>query len=169
MSLKRIEKVIENDEIKEVSRIAEKVWHSTYDNLLPKGQPEYMIEKFQSEKAITSQMSDEGYEYYLIYFDNTACGFFALVPEREAKTEMLISKIYIDNDFAGKGLARFAFDFIIENARQRGFEKLWLTVNINNTHAISVYEHIGFEKVRAVKTDIGNGYIMDDFILEMKM
>jgi diamine N-acetyltransferase len=41
-----------------------------------------------------------------------------------------------------------------------------LTVNKNNTGAISVYEKIGFRNVGSLVQDIGSGFVMDDYAME---
>ena len=38
-------------------------------------------------------------------------------------------------------------------------------VNKQNAHAIAAYEKYGFAKREAVRVDIGNGFVMDDFIM----
>jgi ribosomal protein S18 acetylase RimI-like enzyme len=55
--------------------------------------------------------------------------------------------------------------FIIEQARKAGLFSIVLNVNKNN-NAILAYEKMGFKKIREEKIDIGNGYIMDDFVYE---
>ena len=52
-----------------------------------------------------------------------------------------------------------------DETRKEGLSKIRLTVNKGNTHAVQVYEHYGFRTVEKVKTDIGSGYVMDDFIM----
>lgn len=48
-------------------------------------------------------------------------------------------------------------------------KKIYLTVNKTNIKAIRVYERFGFEKTDQVVFDIGNGYVMDDYIYEVKV
>ena len=43
---------------------------------------------------------------------------------------------------------------------------LYLTVNRENAGSIAAYLAMGFRKVREQVTDIGEGYVMDDFIME---
>ena len=52
-----------------------------------------------------------------------------------------------------------------EETRKEGLSRIRLTVNKHNTHAKEVYEHLGYETVESVKTDIGSGYYMDDFVM----
>ncbi len=39
-------------------------------------------------------------------------------------------------------------------------------MNKGNHSSIAVYEHLGFIKVSDVVTDIGEGYVMDDHIMD---
>ena len=41
-----------------------------------------------------------------------------------------------------------------------------LTVNKYNTDSIKAYEKMGFEKIDSVVMDIGNGYVMDDYVMK---
>ena len=51
----------------------------------------------------------------------------------------------------------------------RGFEAMYLTVNKYNELGIRAYEGTGFETIDSVETDIGGGFIMDDYIMELKL
>jgi ribosomal protein S18 acetylase RimI-like enzyme len=61
------------------------------------------------------------------------------------------------------------FQKFVEIAKMRNLKKIWLTCNRNNTNSIAIYEHLGFKKVREEVTDIGNGFVMDDFIFEYEV
>ena len=60
-------------------------------------------------------------------------------------------------------------DFAAILARERGLDALYLTVNKHNEMAIRAYKAKGFEVIDAVETDIGDGYIMADYIMEKKL
>ena len=48
----------------------------------------------------------------------------------------------------------------------RNLDAMYLTVNKHNDIAIRAYEAKGFETIEAAETDIGEGFIMDDYIME---
>ena len=48
-------------------------------------------------------------------------------------------------------------------------EAMYLTVNKHNDLGIRAYLGKGFETIDAVETDIGNGFVMDDFIMEKRV
>ena len=79
-----------------------------------------------------------------------------------------ISKIYLFPEARGHGYARRAIEFYEDLCFARGFEAMYLTVNKYNDLGIRAYEGTGFETIDSVETDIGEGYIMDDYIMELR-
>lgn len=153
------------EQIEALCRIAERVWHLTYDSLVPEGQVEYMIEKFQSPHAIKEQMTSLNYRYYMMMCDGQNAGFIGFSPRYEGREELFLSKLYLLPEFRGQGAVKAAFALAEAEARREGLSKIRLTVNKGNSHAVDVYEHYGFRTVEKVETDIGSGFVMDDFIM----
>lgn len=88
----------------------------------------------------------------------------------EADTNrFFISKIYLLKEHRGRGLCSATIRFYENLARRRGLDALYLTVNKGNEQAIRAYKGLGFETIDAVETDIGEGFIMDDYIMEKKL
>ena len=115
-------------------------------------------ERFQSAEAIARQIAKEGCEYYLA----PGAGYFALAPDREAG-RVLLSKIYVREDRRGTGLGRAMAERAEARCAELGCRELWLTVNKHNTGSIAFYERMGFRKTGALVTDIGHGFVMDDW------
>ena len=86
-----------------------------------------------------------------------------------SKKMVFLSKIYILADSRGKGYADILFGCVEEYAKTKGEKIIQLTVNRNNSNAISVYEHHGFKKVAEQDKDIGCGYVMNDFVMELEL
>ena len=150
----------EKDKIKDLSLFASNIVKEYFDPIIGSAQNDYMIEKFQSVKSVTSQLS-EGYDYYFVLDNfNERVGFIAFYPKGEC---MYLSKFYLSKDNRGKGYAKAMLDFIIDEARRFGLRGVTLNVNKNNP-VINVYEHMGFIKIKEEKNDIGNGFYMDDFV-----
>lgn len=147
-----------------IAEIAEPIWHETYEPIIGNDAVCYMVEKFQSVSAINRQLAEEGYEYYLMYSGDSAVGFIGAVPNMNGK--LFLSKLYVSRDYRGMGVPRAAFEFLAQLGRGYGLDKIYLTVNKKNAHAIEVYEHFGFYRIDSVVTDIGCGYVMDDYILQ---
>lgn len=156
--------VITDEQIEITAALAKKIWNQHYVAIIGQDQVDYMVDKFQSEAAFAKQI-DEGYLYFLIQHEENFCGYLALVVD-EAAEKLMISKIYVDADFRGLGLGKQLMDFAIERGKEKHLKTLWLTVNKYNTNSIEWYKHLGFNVKEAIQIDIGNGFIMDDYLME---
>ena len=154
-----------DEKIKELAELASEIWNEHYIKILSQEQIDYMLEKFQSENALKSQIQ-KGYEYYLISSDDQTAGFVGFCPEKDF---LFLSKIYLKCDMRGNGLGRAGIEFVEKYAAQNGFSKIRLTVNKYNMTSIFVYNNLGFDKIDDVVTDIGNGFVMDDFVMEKSL
>ena len=79
---------------------------------------------------------------------------------------LFISKVYLKKEFRGRGYARKAFEFIENEAKNRGLKKTRLTVNRHNDDTIAIYKKLGMYIADEKAADIGNGFVMDDYIFE---
>ena len=77
--------------------------------------------------------------------------------------------MYLQAEERGKGFASQAIAFYERLCHERGLEAMYLTVNKHNDLGIRAYLGKGFETIDAVETDIGNGFVMDDFIMEKRV
>lgn len=145
--------------------VAEEIWRQHYTSIIGNAQVEYMLEKFLSPEALVEQINS-GYEYFVFSYEYTFAGF-AGIHEEEGK--LFLSKLYVHKDFRGKGIASYLFQKFIEICKMRNLNKIWLTCNRHNTGSLEVYKHWGFQTVREEATDIGNGYVMDDYIMEYEV
>jgi ribosomal protein S18 acetylase RimI-like enzyme len=118
-----------------------------------------MLDKFQSAQSIRQQIRREGYVYYLAFWAGTPAGYCGIQPGSTARS-VLVSKLYVDADYRKKGLAA-AFVRVIVS--EFDAEAIWLTVNKNNCGSIAAYRKLGFEITDSLVTDIGGGFVMDDY------
>ena len=145
-----------------LATVAEEIWNEYFPPIIGQKQVDYMLEKFLSPEALVEQINS-GYEYFVFSYEYTFAGF-AGIHEEDGK--LFLSKLYVHKDFRGMGIASYLFEKFIEICKMRNLNKIWLTCNRHNEHSLKVYEHRGFKTVREEVTDIGNGYVMDDYVLE---
>lgn len=158
--------VITAEEIAEVAQLATEIWHEYYVSIITIEQIDYMIGKYQTVPAITDQIHYMGYEYYLIHNDGTTVGYIS-VKQEEGK--LFLSKFYIGKEYRGRSFATQALAFLEKLCKERNLSHIWLTVNRDNESSIAVYEKKGFRIIREQIADIGNGFVMDDFIMEKEI
>jgi diamine N-acetyltransferase len=152
------EQIKSPEQIAALAVLAREIWMQHYPPIIGAAQVDYMLEKFQSVEAIARQIAAEGYEYYRA----AGAGYLALVPDW-AKKSVLLSKIYVREERRGTGLGRAMLEFAEARCAELGCGELWLTVNRRNAGSIAFYERMGFRKTNELVTDIGNGYVMDDW------
>lgn len=151
------------DQIGRLAEMASAIWHEYFPCILTEEQIDYMVDKFQSERAVTDQIENGGYRYFFITYWGNRIGYTALKPEQKT---LFISKVYLSVEYRGKGLGTLAVKEIFRLYSDEGFHSAYLTVNKLNAKAIKTYERNGFTKVREQKADIGNGFYMDDYVME---
>ena len=143
----------------QIETLANTIWKEHYVSIVSKQQIDYMLKKFQSVKAITNQIAS-GYEYFILNYNTTSVGYFAINKEPDT---LFLSKLYVLKEFRGNKIGKRAISFIEQKAKTYQLKNIRLTVNINNTNTIEAYKKLGFKNIRPLITDIGNGFIMDDF------
>jgi diamine N-acetyltransferase len=158
-----ITKVITKTEIKAVEKLAKEIWTEHYTTIIGKEQVDYMLEKFQSEEAIANQITSEKYKYYLIRKNENYIGYAAIQVKKE---ELFLSKIYIKNSERGRGHGKKIITFIENLTKENKLNKITLTVNKNNIKTIKAYKNCGFKNIGALIQDIGNGFVMNDYVME---
>ena len=153
------------EDVKQVEELADEIWTQHYTPIIGSDQVRYMLENFQSFEAIVKQMS-EGMNYFIMDFQGEPVGYMASKPDDE---DLLLSKIYVLSGMRGKGIGGYAMNFLANMAREQGFRHMTLTVNKNNTDSIRAYQKMGFVNLGPLETDIGNGFIMDDYLMKKKL
>ncbi len=154
---------VKEKEINELASLASEIWHEYWTVILSSNQIEYMVEKFQSAQAIRQQIVNENYEYYFINIDGVNAGYFGISFKKDF---LFLSKLYIKKEFRHKGLGTKAFEKIKRIAVKHNLNRIQLTVNKYNKNTIKAYKKWGFKEIDAVVTDIGCGFVMDDYIME---
>lgn len=148
-----------------VATLADEIWHEHYSGLVSDGQINYMLEKFQSPRALKEAIEHEGYEYFLLYAGDDLVGYTGVLPHHPAG-KLFLSKLYILKQHRKNGYSRQTVRALLHLAQKLSLKSLWLTVNKENS-SIAAYRSLGFKKIDSIKKDIGNGYFMDDDVMEL--
>ena len=163
-----IQSVSTSAEIEQVATLARYIWTEHYVPIIGSTQVEYMLDRFQSAAAIKQQIND-GHEYFLIRVtpDDAVVGYMDVVTQPDA-SKLFLSKLYVSVGARGNGLGRQLFDHARTLARQRNLATLWLTVNKFNP-SLQTYLRWGMVNTGSIVKDIGNGFVMDDYQLEISV
>ena len=151
-------------DISTIQNLAKESWNSAYANILEQEQIDYMLYLMYSESTLKTHFENPNYHYYLIQEDEVFLGFIGFEFHNERETTKL-HRIYFLKEAQGKGLGKKALEFVKTETQKSGDKRLTLTVNKNN-NAKNFYESQGFKVYDEAIFDIGNGYVMDDYLME---
>lgn len=151
-------------DIPTIQNLAKESWKDAYSNILEQEQIEYMLDLMYSESTLKTHFDNPNYHYYLINEDEVFLGFIGFEFHSEPETTKL-HRIYFLKEAQGKGLGKKALEFVKTETEKSGDKRLTLTVNKNN-NAKNFYESQGFKVYNEAIFDIGNGYVMDDYLME---
>lgn len=148
-----------------IQDLAKRSWEMAYSKILSPGQISYMMAEMYSEKEISSQMENPDWRYFLIKDDEgNFGGFIGYQFNYEPQTTKL-HRIYMVPESKGKGLGKFALNYLKNHVSENDNERIILNVNKYN-NAKDFYESQGFKVYEEGVFDIGNGYVMDDYLME---
>ncbi len=81
--------------IEKFACLTSKIWHEYWTCILSDEQIDYMVEKFQSGKAIFEQIQNENYLYFYIIDDNQTAGYTGISKKPDY---LFLSKLYMKKE-----------------------------------------------------------------------
>lgn len=157
--------VASESHLPEINRIAHETWPTTFGEILSKEQIAYMLDWMYSIPSLESQIKEKGHVFLMAKDADGYLGYasYELNYKGEAKTK--IHKIYLLPASQGKGVGAALIGKIGQIALTNNNESLLLNVNRYNK-AVGFYEKVGFKVIGNEDIDIGDGFLMQDFIME---
>jgi len=154
---------VEPKKIHEVQQLASEIWNDNYKGIISDKQINYMLNLMYSSKQLKHDL-EEGYQWELITNNDVNIGYLAYVIKNDNR--VFLSKIYLKTTAQGLGLGKKAINRVKEYAKSKNCPSIYLTVNKNNLKGIRAYNNLGFTIVNEEITNIGEGYVMDDYVFE---
>lgn len=146
-----------------IRSLAENTWPEAYGKIISQEQIRYMLDMIYSDDALLEQMQ-KGHQFYLAELNDQPIGF-ASVSE-EGNQGCKLNKLYILPTIQKSGAGKALLQKVIAYTKEKNHTRLFLQVNKQNP-AKDFYARMGFTIAEEVKLDIGNGFFMDDFIMEL--
>jgi diamine N-acetyltransferase len=153
--------------IPDIQFIANKTWPITYGNIISNEQLVYMLDLIYSTAALTKAIETKSQDFYIAKDeDNTILGFFSVKHFYNSENKTKLHKIYMLPENQGKGIGKLMIDQAVKLAKKNNSERLILNVNRYNS-AFQFYKKLGFEIIEIIDIEIGNGYLMEDYVMEL--
>ena len=152
----------DHPDVATIRHLAERIWRACYPSIIGAAQVEYMLAAMYSEPVIRQEISD-GVQWEIAYNENEPVGFLSITREKGDSAKL--NKLYLVPELHGTGRGQQLIRRSLEVAASLGARELWLQVNKRNERAIHAYTRAGFRVDREAVFKIGNGFVMDDFIM----
>lgn len=154
------------EDIPLIRRLAQDIWPATYGELLSPEQLSYMLDLFYSPETLDAQMR-EGHRF-LILEDNDVPQGFADFGEIDPPGNVKLHKLYVQPAGQGRGWGRQLLERVIELSNALEAHAILLQVKRDNK-AKHFYERMGFRVLREVDIEIGGGYFMRDYLMQLDL
>jgi GNAT superfamily N-acetyltransferase len=147
-----------------ISELAGVIWRACYPGIITSEQIDYMLARMYSLDVLRDEIRSQGIRYDLLLVDGKPAGFASYGPTSESGV-IKLHKLYLLAEMHGRGLGSRLLQHVEQEVRAGAGRRLILSVNKRNARAIAAYKRNGFVVVESVVTDIGGGFVMDDYIM----
>ena len=155
---------LREDDIPDLIRLAREIWFQHYPGIITVEQIEYMLGQRYTPAVIGEQLRSSTCWWDKLLVEGAFVAFTQYELGKEAGT-MKLDKLYVRADVRGRGYGSLLIRHIEARAALAGCTRLDLQVNKHNDKSIAMYRGYGFEVARAAVFDIGNGFVMDDYVM----
>jgi GNAT superfamily N-acetyltransferase len=152
-----------NQDIPTIRTLAIEIWNENYKQMISQEQIDFMLEMMYSISALEKQFS-EGHEFWMLRAENTDLGYCSI--SKKEPHVYFINKLYLKTDQHGSGLGTEFLNDVLSNYAD--WNTIRLTVNRTNYKSINFYFKNRFKIESVANFDIGNNFLMEDFIMIKK-
>lgn len=155
------------EELPLIASLADTIWRAHYPGIITIEQIDYMLAQRYNAAALSEQMAKEGNWFDLMLVEGQPSGFAHYF--RYSDDEIKLDKLYLLPTLHGRGYGSKFLHHVKSRVRELGCSSLVLAVNKHNKKAVDAYRRSGFEVRESVVVDIGNGFVMDDYVMVLSL
>jgi diamine N-acetyltransferase len=148
--------------------LADRIWRSHYITMISMAQIDYMLDGRYAPERLRGYLDSQERWLWILRVYGVPAGYCSCSLGEDAG-EMKLEQLYLLSEHKGRGFGGRMLRHVEENTRALGRSRLYLTVNKGNTDSIAMYRKSGFAVREEVVFDIGNGYVMDDYVMEKEL
>lgn len=150
-----------------IRAIAEQTWPTAYSDIISQEQITFMLDKMYGQAELREQLL-HGHHFIVASELKEDVGFAGFSVINSETHTFKLHKLYVLPKMHGKGVGKLLMNEVVSQVKAQGGEFLQLNVNRNNK-AKDFYEKAGFKIKETVDLDIGNGFYMNDYVMEKEL
>lgn len=151
-----------------LSVFAARLFRSTYSDDTAAEDLEAYIRDHLTIGHIEADITDPEGAVFLAMNGDVIAGYIHLIARVDDAPLATLSRIYVDSDHRGGGLAGRLLRAVIDEATARGADRLQLTVYERNKRAIAFYEKMGFVIVGTTIFTVRDDP-QTDFVMQLRL
>jgi GNAT superfamily N-acetyltransferase len=155
------------DQLSSIAELAARIWRAHYPGIISSEQIEFMLAQMFAPEEMERQLA-AGTLFDRLLVDGQLIGFVAHGPIKQSD-EHRVDKLYVLPKFQRNGFGSRLLKHVIDWAESGGSQSVALAVNKRNETAIAAYQKNGFAIRESVVTDIGHGFVMDDYVMSKSL
>lgn len=149
-----------------IHTLANSIWPISYKNIISQEQISYMLNMMYSPPSLKEQILEKKHQFILAIENDIPVGYSSYSIKSENQKDIYrLHKLYVAIDHQRKGIASALLAYIIADIQPAGATAIQLNVNRHNP-SLHFYTAKGFTVLQEEMLNIGDGYFMDDFVMQ---
>ncbi|WP_296313834.1 GNAT family N-acetyltransferase [Winogradskyella sp. UBA3174] len=125
--------------------LLESIYPPAYEYLWKNKDCSFYLNKFYSLENLELELADPNATYYFVTYNSDLAGIFRIIynksfEEFQKKKATYINRIYLAKTAQGKGVAQHLFNWVEQEAKEKGNTLLWLKAMDSKKQALRFYE-----------------------------
>ena len=156
------------EDIPAIRTLADRIWRVSFKTVISGEQIEYMLKVMYDPAVLRSQMKEGLQKYVLIHEEEQCAGFASYEVNHNQTNVTRLHKLFVLPELHKGGAGSLLLEHVIEQAREMNNESVLLSVNRQNP-AVDFYQNRGFEIVDEDDIEIGNGFVLKDYVMALTL
>ncbi len=148
--------------------LGKSIWLKHYVPLIGADQVDYMMRQRFTPENLRRYLPARDPWLDVLRASGEPIGFTSYASAATDR-EMKLEQLYLSPERQGRGLGYKMLKHVEVRASALGCRTLMLQVNKQNGSSIAFYERAGFVVREEAVFDIGQGYVMDDYVMEKRL
>jgi ribosomal protein S18 acetylase RimI-like enzyme len=141
------------NDVELISTLGSTTFYDTFNGTCTIADMKYVLDLYYNQNQVAKELNDET-DFFYVAFDEheKALGYYRIKLQQDYPFEALnnfkaieLKRLYCISEAKGKGVAKALMQHAFEFAKQRGYNKMYLSVWEYNIRAQEFYKKMSFE------------------------
>jgi GNAT superfamily N-acetyltransferase len=110
---------------------------------------DWYVNSQYSKKNILNELNQEKADYYFVLFNDEIIGNFRVIWDEKLEglseeKQVKLHRIYLHKNTQGKGIGKTLINWLVNNAKEKGYKIIWLDAMDKQPQAFNFYKKLGF-------------------------